>query len=363
MPPDVRKDGPSDKTMVRRARQGDRRPFLMLLRRYDPRLRRLALRLLADPRRVDRVLTRAYLKAWRNLPFLERGVPPARWLYRIVYNTCINEMRWEPEREPPPPPDGSPVPLPATSEERRLLGLRALKAAERIPLVLVDGEGFSLQDTARIMRRPQADVALDLDRARSRWRSYVLGQPDPLPAPTVLPEMEPVGGRSETADEPPGSQESTRGPAATRAALATLAKPSVPREPSGHVRLLSETNGGLTPRPPSAARRYPDDRRRGRRPGSDGSPGRDGETGNRITGPEEVVIVRPDRQADPEPPARDKRPPRGGTGARRKRRRDAKRDTRNRAKRTGGAKHSRNHDRASAAGDRNVGSDGADEAP
>lgn len=179
------RQGPPDKRLFRRARQGDRQAFGILLRRYDPRLRRLAARLIAEPERVDTVLSRAYLRAWRSVPMV---VPPnsvAEWLYRIVYNACINEMRWAPERPGPAPLPGPRVPLPLASAERRVVGLRALAPEERVPLVLVDGEGFTLEATARILGRSERETAADLTRARYRWRGLVVGEPTPLPATVV----------------------------------------------------------------------------------------------------------------------------------------------------------------------------------
>lgn len=157
-----------------------------MLRRYDPRLRRLAARLIAEPDRVDPVLSRAYLRAWRSVPIVVQPQSVAEWLYRIVYNACINEVRWAPDGPPPPPLPGPRVPLPLASASRRLAGLRALAPEERVPLVLVDGEGFSLDATARILGRTERETAADLTRARYRWRGLVSGEPSPLPQETVV---------------------------------------------------------------------------------------------------------------------------------------------------------------------------------
>jgi len=173
-----------------------------LLRRYDPRFRRLAARLTAEPNRVDPVLERAYLRAWRSLPMV---VPPssvAEWLYRIVYNACINEIRWAAERPAPPAEVGPRVPLPLASASRRLAGLRALAPEERVPLVLVDGEGFSLEATARILGRSESETAADLTRARYRWRAFVVGDPGSSPQETVV-ELPPP---AESEEPPPPAQ-------------------------------------------------------------------------------------------------------------------------------------------------------------
>jgi RNA polymerase sigma-70 factor (ECF subfamily) len=195
--------------LFRRARQGDRQAFGLLLRRYDPRLRRLAARLIAEPERVDPVLSRAYLRAWRSVPIVVPPVSVAEWLYRIVYNACINEVRWAADGAPPPPLDGPRVPLPLAPAERRVVGLRALAPEERVPLVLVDGEGFSLDATARILGRSERETAADLTRARYRWRSLVSGDPSPPPDemvvelppdPEVLPPLAELAEVAETTE-------------------------------------------------------------------------------------------------------------------------------------------------------------------
>ncbi|MGH9210145.1 MAG: sigma factor [Acidimicrobiales bacterium] len=298
----MRRDGPSDKTLLRRARQGDRESFLALLRRYDPRLRRLSLRLLADSTRVERVLNRAYLMAWRSLPFLKRSEPAAGWLYRIVYNVCINEMRWEPPRAAPRAPDGDPVdpvPLPAAPAERRLMGLRALRPAERIPLVLVDGEGLSLEAAARMMRREAVEVARDLTNARGRWRAFVSGEPEPLPEPVVPAEA------ANGAERHKPGRPLAPSPAATMAKLAALAAPTAPREPGGHVKLLASTPGESGP-PPLAAK-PPTGRRTS---GADPAPA-DRPTSKRSTGSEPGAAAPSAPKAPPSPPKA--RPVRAGT--------------------------------------------------
>jgi len=197
------RSGPPDKRLFRRAREGDSQAFGALLRRYDPRFRRLAARLIAEPERVDPVLERAYLRAWRSLPMVVAPASVAEWLYRIVYNACINEIRWAPDRAAPAPVVGPRVPLPMASAPRRLEGLRALAPEERVPLVLVDAEGFSLEATARILGRSESETAADLTRARYRWRALVVGDPSQLPQDAVV-ELPPPS--DDGSDPPPPAQ-------------------------------------------------------------------------------------------------------------------------------------------------------------
>jgi hypothetical protein len=149
----------------------------------------------------------------------------AEWLYRIVYNACINEIRWAPDKPAPPPVTGPRVPLPMASAQRRLEGLRALAPEERVPLVLVDAEGFSLEATARILGRSESETAADLTRARYRWRALVVGEPSSMPQDTVV-ELPPPA--DDEQDPPPPAQ------------LAEIDR-AVP-ELGGHVKLV-KTNG------------------------------------------------------------------------------------------------------------------------
>lgn len=187
----------SDANLLRRVRRNDPRAFGVLLRRHDPALRRLASRLLVDEERTAPVLHKAYTKAWRSAGVARLGTTKDEavlsWLYRLVYNACVDELRRQPPAPELPPPSGPRVRLPKAPEERRLAGLRVLPPSERIPLVLIDSEGFSVEAAARILQRPASRVAADLERARRRWRDVVIGPPAPQPVPPAASEAVTAG--------------------------------------------------------------------------------------------------------------------------------------------------------------------------
>ena len=79
--------------VLERARRGDQEAFAAVIRHYDPGLRALAYRLLGDRDRMDDALQEAYVKAFRALPRFQRRAKVGTWLYRIVYNTCLDELR------------------------------------------------------------------------------------------------------------------------------------------------------------------------------------------------------------------------------------------------------------------------------
>ncbi|HEY6415037.1 MAG TPA: sigma-70 family RNA polymerase sigma factor [Acidimicrobiales bacterium] len=179
-----------DARLVRRSQQGDRRAFRALLTRYDWRLRGLTHALLLDPERVDAVLRVAYVRAWREVVRIDPRQNAAAWLYRLVYNACIDGLRRESTRigaAPPAAPDVAdpvdtagtaeaaeaaeaavasadppvePEPAdgngdrPATTDGRRaqvVEALATLSPADRVAVVLVDREGFAPETAARIL--------------------------------------------------------------------------------------------------------------------------------------------------------------------------------------------------------------------
>jgi RNA polymerase sigma-70 factor, ECF subfamily len=171
----------SDAELVEAARSGDHRAFAELLRRHDPRMRALAYKLLADRGRMDDALQEAYLKAFRALHRFKPGKDFGIWLYRITYNSCIDEIRRSRRApvstEDPVDPDATgpgPERIVTTSESVRA-ALADLPDDQRVTVVLVDGEGYDHREVATILGVAPGTVASRLHRARAALRR-VLGE-------------------------------------------------------------------------------------------------------------------------------------------------------------------------------------------
>jgi RNA polymerase sigma-70 factor (ECF subfamily) len=166
----------SDVDLVEMARQGDRFAFDRLLLRHDERMRGLAFRLLADRHAMDDALQDAYLNAFKGLQGFRPGSDFGRWLYRVTYNACIDEIRRR-KRAPQSGHDGDdvisdqagPYQAVSTAEVVRQ-ALSELPAAQRITVVLVDGEGFDHEAVSDILGVAPGTVASRLHRARTRLR-------------------------------------------------------------------------------------------------------------------------------------------------------------------------------------------------
>jgi RNA polymerase sigma-70 factor (ECF subfamily) len=165
-----------------RARDGDGRAFVEIVRRHDRGLRRLAYRLLGDREMMDDVLQDAYLSAFAALRDFRGHASPRTWLYRIVYNACIDCLR---RRRPPSASPFRPAATPDPSENADLRltladALAALPAEERAAVLLVGVEGLSYEAAASVIGVAPGTIGSRLSRARAALRR-ALCEPEGVP--------------------------------------------------------------------------------------------------------------------------------------------------------------------------------------
>jgi RNA polymerase sigma-70 factor, ECF subfamily len=166
----------ADDLTVARARAGDAEAFATLIERHDRSLRALAFRLLGDSDRMDDALQEAYLKAFRALPRFRGQSTIATWLYRVVYNTCLDELRrarrnrtavldltaaTTPERDPAEA---------AGARSALAEALASLAPEQRAAVLLVDAQGLDYRAAAEALGIGVGTVASRLSRARAVLR-------------------------------------------------------------------------------------------------------------------------------------------------------------------------------------------------
>ena len=170
-----------DVELVELARDGDQRAFGDLVQRHDERMRGLAYRVLGDRHLMDDALQDAYVKAFRALDRFESGSDFGTWLYRITYNTCIDELR---KRRRVPVSRHDPVDgVSSRPGPERIVSaadvvdhaLAALPPDQRLTVVLVDGEGFDHRQAAKILGVSPGTIGSRLHRARAALR-HVIGE-------------------------------------------------------------------------------------------------------------------------------------------------------------------------------------------
>jgi len=168
--------------VVDRARRGDQEAFAAVIRHYDPGLRALAYRLLEDRDLMDDALQEAYVKAFRGLPRFRGQAKLGTWLYRIVYNACLDELKRPTRRQDVPCEDVHDAPAPWTDPGEAVArrgdlaeALARLAPEERAAVILVDAQGFDYREAARVLDVPEGTIGSRLSRARASLRTELGG--------------------------------------------------------------------------------------------------------------------------------------------------------------------------------------------
>ncbi len=91
-----------DDDLIREAQKGDRTAFDALVRRYDQSVLRLALHMLANEQDAQDVHQEAFIKAYRHLGNFRFECSFYTWLYRIVTNLCLDQLRRRKSRREDP---------------------------------------------------------------------------------------------------------------------------------------------------------------------------------------------------------------------------------------------------------------------
>jgi RNA polymerase sigma-70 factor (ECF subfamily) len=84
---------PQIDSLIRAAQRGDQDAFEQLVRAYDQSVLRLAMNLLRSPEDARDVYQEAFLRVYRNLHTFRFDCAFHTWLYRIVTNICLDQLR------------------------------------------------------------------------------------------------------------------------------------------------------------------------------------------------------------------------------------------------------------------------------
>jgi RNA polymerase sigma-70 factor, ECF subfamily len=156
------------------AGRGDHGAFTRLVGVYDERLRVLAYRLLGSRQAMDDVLQDAYLAAYRGLRRFRGEADVGTWLYRIVYNACLQRLRRDPPAEPDAaevlehyPAGGLDIVDEVALRDQLCRALADLPPTQRAAVLLVHREGLSYGDAAEVLGVPVGTVASRVAAART----------------------------------------------------------------------------------------------------------------------------------------------------------------------------------------------------
>lgn len=176
-----------EQALIERCQRGDKQAFDALLARYETQVYNLAYRLMGNPDDARDLAQEAFLRMYKALPHFRGGSAFATWLYRIVTNLCLDEMKKRRRRpqlvdEPIGEDDENAEPLVeriadekaspdevALSHERQRLvqaAISSLRRHHRAVLVLYDLQGCSYSEIADVLKVSVGTVKSRLNRAR-----------------------------------------------------------------------------------------------------------------------------------------------------------------------------------------------------
>ena len=196
-PRDVRDDA----ALVEAHLAGDLDAFAELFARHRDRLWAVALRTTGDREDAADALQEALIAAYRRAASFRGESAVTTWLHRIVVNACLDRLRRRKVRAAQPLPEdleghasrgslvGSGDPLGVDSDpearalasERRdrvLAALDTLPPDQKAALVLVDLEGYPVQEAAAILEVPTGTVKSRCSSGRVRL-AVLLADLDP----------------------------------------------------------------------------------------------------------------------------------------------------------------------------------------
>ena len=174
---------PSDLAPAPPVTAGGPQAFDRLVQEHYALVYNTAYRMLGSPDLAEDATVEAFTRAYRSLDRFRGEAAFSTWLYRIVTNVCLDQLRvagpptlsleegfgegGAQQREIPDDRLG-PTQVAEQRERQRLVhrALQQLSEEHRAVLVLYDLNGFSYEEVALILRVPVGTIKSRLNRAR-----------------------------------------------------------------------------------------------------------------------------------------------------------------------------------------------------
>jgi RNA polymerase sigma-70 factor (ECF subfamily) len=178
-----RKGDAIDRELIDAACVGDEKAFMELVRRYEPRVAATVIGMLGDCPEADDVGQETFIRFYRALDSFRGESSLGTYLTRIAIRLSLNELKRRRRRFFRfPRSDGGDLPEVADErngttsfEERELVqrALQQLKPEFRAVVVLRILEGYSTEETARILGIPTGTALSRLARGQKRLREIM----------------------------------------------------------------------------------------------------------------------------------------------------------------------------------------------
>jgi RNA polymerase sigma factor (sigma-70 family) len=173
----------SDDQLVMRFRSGDDAAFSEIHRRFRSALTAFARRMLhGSGHEADDVVQDAFIRAYRGLRVTDRPMALRPWLYMIVRNRALDELRtpqradvYDDELRMRPVPDADPAHRCEERDEMRFIvsEIARLPERQRMALVMREFDGRTHAETARALHTTVPATKSLIIRARSNLHAAV----------------------------------------------------------------------------------------------------------------------------------------------------------------------------------------------
>jgi RNA polymerase sigma-70 factor (ECF subfamily) len=185
---EIPRPGRSDAELLAAHVAGDRYAFEELFYRHHRQLYRLARLTSRNPEDAADALQDAMLSAHRTAASFRHDAAVSSWLYRIVFNACLDRLRHD-KTHPTTPLDEDAYHIgdPTSRVDTAIVVERALMrlpVEQRAAVVAVDMQGYSVAETARMLGVAEGTVKSRCSRARAKL-AEALGY---LAADTAAPD-------------------------------------------------------------------------------------------------------------------------------------------------------------------------------
>ncbi len=162
----------SDGELIGAVLGGDRKAFAILIKRYEPSVRAVAMSVLRDAHLAQDAAQEAFVKAYENLGTLRKAAAFGPWLSRIA-RRCALDLAHQYRQVPLPEPEivtEGPFGLLDEDKERLLAAVLELRESERQAVMLRYFGGYSIKEVADITGRSSGTITKQLSRAHRRLR-------------------------------------------------------------------------------------------------------------------------------------------------------------------------------------------------
>lgn len=195
---------------------GDPHAFEELVRRHRDRLWAVALRTTGDPEEAADALQDALISAYRRADQFRGDSAVTTWLHRIVVNASLDRLRRRAVRSAAPLPDdleslpGAVVADPNDHIGRRELQLLVTAALAELPedqrdaVLLVDVEGWSVEEAAAMLDCPEGTVKSRCFRGRAKLAKRLAFLRNPDGDGSVVPPDDPSTPAPDGGEHPHG---------------------------------------------------------------------------------------------------------------------------------------------------------------